>query len=211
MRSTGEPDFTFYAFDLVTDDLTKPYLERMKDLQEWFDENPSDRVTLVLPKTIENEAELLAFEAECLAEGFEGVMVRAGDGKYKEGRATTKEGLLMKVKRFDDAEAEVIGYEELQHNNNVAEKDNFGRTKRSHHQENKVGAGVLGKLICKDVESGITFGVGTGFDAAQRAEYWADRDNLVGRFVTYKSFNIGVKEAPRHPVFLHFRDPDDMG
>lgn len=211
MRSSGEPDFTFYAFDYVTDDLAKPYMERMADMEAWFDENQPENVTLVLPKIINNSDELDAFEAECLADGYEGVMVRSLDGPYKCGRGTAREGYLLKVKRFDDAEAEVIGYEPLYHNANEATKDAFGRTERSSHKENKVAMELLGKLICKDIETGIEFGCGTGFDHAQREQFWQERDSLVGKFVKYKSFNIGVKEAPRHPVFLGFRDSEDMG
>jgi DNA ligase-1 len=39
MRERGEPEFYYCAFDYVKDDLTKPYMDRMRDLQEWFDEN----------------------------------------------------------------------------------------------------------------------------------------------------------------------------
>ena len=210
MRESGTPEFSYYAFDYVKDELTKPYMERMADLQAWFDENQPANVTLVLPMVIDNVDELNAFEAKCLEGGFEGVMVRSVDGPYKQGRGTVREGYLLKIKQFTDAEAEIIGFEEKQHNNNPAEKDAFGRTKRSQHQENKVGAGVLGKFVCRDLTTGIEFGCGTGFDDVQRAEYWDDRENLVGKLIKYKSFSIGVKEAPRHPVFLGFRDKDDM-
>ena len=210
MRESGIPDFTYYAFDYVTDSLTKPYLERMKELETWFEDNQPARVTLVLPKKINNVEELNEFEAQSLADGFEGVMVRSADGKYKEGRGTTREGLLLKLKRFSDAEAEVIGYAEKMHNMNVATKDAFGRSERSSHQENKVGVDTLGKFVCRDLETGIEFGVGTGMDDAQRAEFWANKDDLIGKIIKYKFFSIGVKEAPRHPVFLGFRDKDDM-
>lgn len=210
MRESGEPEFTYFAFDYVKDTLDKPYTERMQDLKDWFDENQPENVTLVLPKMITTAEELHEFEAECLSEGYEGVMVRSLDGRYKCGRATTREGLLMKVKRFDDAEAVVVGYEERMHNMNEAKKDAFGRTERSQHQENKVPAGDLGKLILRDPDTGIEFGCGTGFSQEQREQFWAERDSLVGKIVKYKSFRIGVKEAPRHPVFLGFRDVEDM-
>ena len=52
--------------------------------------------------------------------------------------------------------------------------------------------------------------IGTGFDAADRDDLWAEQDKLMGRIVKYKSFPVGVKDAPRHPVWLGFRHPDDM-
>ena len=169
MRKAGEPDFSFYMFDYVKDNTKKPYLERMEDMEEWYDEaGKPERVTLWAPTLIATPSSLTDYEAECLHNGYEGVMVRSPKGPYKCGRGTLNEGYLLKVKRFTDAEAIVVGFEELLHNNNVATKDAFGRTERSSHKENKVGAGVLGKLTVRDLETNIEFGVGTGFNAAQR-------------------------------------------
>ena len=210
MTVSGDPEFYFFAFDYVKDGLTKSYSDRMKDMEGWFNETRPSNVKLVLPKIINNADELHEFEAACLNDGYEGVMVRSLTGPYKCGRATEREGYLLKVKRFDDAEAIIIGYEEQMHNLNEAKKDAFGRTERSSHKENKIPAGVLGKFIVKDQETGIEFGIGTGYDAEQREQYWSIKDSLIGKVVKYKSFKIGVKEAPRHPVFLGFRDMDDI-
>jgi len=210
MTVAGEPEFTYHMFDFVTDDISTPYMERMEAMKAWFDENQPENVVLVYPEIINSVQELDEFEAKCLEGGYEGVMVRSLSSPYKCGRATLREGYLLKVKRFEDSEAVVVGYEELMHNDNVAKKDAFGRTERSSHKENKRPAGVLGKLIVKDVETGLEFGCGTGFDAKQRKELWENRDSLEGKLVKYKFFNIGVKELPRHPVFLGFRDKEDM-
>ena len=70
-------------------------------------------------------------ESACLEFGYEGIMLRDPNGTYKFGRSTARDNILLKVKRFLDDEAEVIGIEEKMSNQNVAEKDNFGRTERS--------------------------------------------------------------------------------
>src|SRR5437899_138139 len=84
----------------------------------------------------------------CIADcrGFEGVMLRKPDGPYKFGRSTVREGYLMKVKRFTQEEAVVVGYEEQETNLNEATKDALGHTKRSSHKAGKRPAGVLGAL-----------------------------------------------------------------
>lgn len=156
-----------------------------------------------------NEAALLAAETKFLAEGYEGLMVRSLDGPYKFGRSTVREGYLLKLKRFCDAEAEVIGIEELQYNENAQERDALGHAKRSTKKAGKVGAGMLGTLLCRDVTTGIEFGIGGGFTEAQRREFWEVRDTLVGRLATYKFFPTGSKEAPRFPVFKFWRDRRD--
>ncbi len=59
---------------------------------------------------------------------------------------------------------------------------------------------------------GVEFGIGTGFNDAQRKEYWDTRAQRLGQHVTYKHFEAaGVKVAPRFPVFKAFRNAMDIG
>ena len=93
-RESGEPDFVFHVFDYVSDGCDVPYACRMQELArlpQW------DRVEKVLPVEIKNAEELAAFEERCLAEGYEGVMVRDPAGPYMCGRSTEREGLLPHV------------------------------------------------------------------------------------------------------------------
>jgi DNA ligase-1 len=155
--------------------------------------------------TIEDIDRLFEVALDC---GFEGLVLKRPELPYKHGRSTAKEGGLLKIKPFVDAEAEVIGLVEQMHNGNVAEKDAFGRTKRSSAKAGKTGMSVLGALVCKTPE-GQEFEIGTGFSAEEREAYWLDT-GVVGRLVKYKSLVIGVKDKPRHAVFLGFRDRRDV-
>ncbi len=208
------PGWKYYMFDLVGQGLEQePYISRIENLKKWYEKiSPEHKqiISLVLPTKLNNKEEVEAFEQKCLDDGFEGVILRSGSSPYKMGRSTLNEGYLIKLKRFEDSEAIVLDTEELMNNNNVAEKDNFGRTKRSSHQANLSGAGILGTLVVKDIVSGLTFRIGTGFDAKQRKEYWENRDKLVGKIIKYKFFPVGQKELPRHPVAIGFRSLDDM-
>jgi DNA ligase 1 len=210
MSEDGQPDFTYYAFDLW-DMPNAPYTERMKALATTPD-TLRPRVKTVLPLKIENPADLREYLAECLEDGFEGVMVRDPAGLYKHGRATFKSGWLTKVKPFEDAEAEVINFEERYHNANEAKTNALGRTERSSHQANMVPTGTLGALVCRNEAKwpGRSFNIGTGFDDALRASIWANRDRHMGSTVKFKFQAIGTKDVPRIPVFLGFRDPKDM-
>lgn len=155
---------------------------------------------------VDTHERLALAEQEFLEKGYEGIMLRSPTGPYKSGRATVKENYLLKCKRYNDSEAIVIGFEERFHNANEAEESELGLTKRSHKQENMVPTNSLGALIVRDVETGIEFKVGTGFTEAMRQEYWRDQQSLLGKQLTYKSFEIGVKEKPRHPVFVGWRE-----
>lgn len=205
-------DWRYYLFDYVSDNLNKPYLKRCKELHELISNNSfkaQDNLIVLMPREIKTIEELHSFEEECLASGFEGVIIRSGNSPYKCGRSTAKEGYMLKLKKFLDAEAEVIDFVELENNENEVQKDNFGRTKRSDKKEGKTLANTLGKLILK-LPSGETFGCGTGFTAEQRKTIWDNKSNYLNKMVKFKYFPIGTKDLPRHPVFLGFRHNDDM-
>ena len=111
---------------------------------------------------IRDAAQLAAYEEKCLAEGYEGVMIRTPDSPYKCGRSTEREGWLLKIKRFEDDEAVVLETYEGLSNLNPAERDAFGRTKRSSCKENKVGRGELGGFVVQsDAARASSFGWAT--------------------------------------------------
>ena len=207
-----EKPFRFYWFDYVKMSLDTPYVERMCDMKEAFGdmqhrlENLQDMVTIIplFPVSIYSQDELDAYEQKCLDDGFEGIMIRSFDGPYKSGRSTLKEGYLLKIKRFMDAEATIIGFGELMHNNNEAITNALGHTKRSSHQANKSASRTLGSFIVKNANNTV-FNVGSGLTAEQRQQYWNERDTLLGQLIKFKYMAVGVKNAPRYPVFLGFR------
>lgn len=206
MKREGMPHYTFWVFDNYLVD--GGYEKRLKELLRAATLYIRNTMQIcVLPqKLLNNMEELEKFEADVVSAGFEGVILRNPQSPYKFGRATVKEQYLMKLKRYQDAEGIVIGFVEEQMNNNEAKKDELGYTKRSSSKAGKTGKGSLGAFVLKDPESGLEFNVGTGMTAAQRAEFWERRKGLLGALVKYKFFPVGVVEAPRHPVFLGFRD-----
>ncbi len=166
-----------------------------------------------------DQEQLEAYEAEQLAAGFEGIMIRSPNGLYKHGRSTPKEGALLKLKRFTDGEALIVGFEEEMENTNAKTVNELGRSKRSSHKDGKVGKGTLGAFKCRRiyiaengerVVSSLDFNIGSGINDELAAEVWANRNKYLNKIVKFKHFEHGVVNAPRHPVFLGFRDPKDM-
>ena len=201
MSKDGKPDFRFWVFDLISD---APYVERLKRL----DALPRHARVEVVPWTwVRSPGELRTYEETCLAEGFEGVCLRRPDSPYKNGRSTVREGYLLKLKRFQDAEAMVVGFEEQYRNDNALETNELGYAKRSHAKAGKVGKDTLGKILVE--KDGVAFAIGTGFTDAQRGEIWANRAEYLGKIAKFKSQPYGVKDAPRLPVFLGWRAAED--
>lgn len=192
----------FYCFDMWH--MPGGYTARWHQLHHESERMPNLAIDVVEQAIMANETELLAYEAAALEKGFEGLILRNPDGRYKFGRSTVKEGGIMKLKRFVDSEALVVGMEEEMFNGNEAETNELGRTKRSTAKDGLVGKGTMGALIVRDVLTDVEFNIGTGFTADDREKMW--RNNLtVGKICKYKHFPIGVKDKPRHPVFLGFR------
>lgn len=198
----------FNVFDIITDE-DDTFERRKLMLDAWGGcERLPDNIHFVQHVKLNDLATLLEFEKACLAMGYEGICIRSPNGIYKEGRSTIKEQYLLKIKRFVDDEATIIGFEEKMHNANELTTNELGYAKRSSSKENLVPAGTLGALKVRmgDVE----FNIGSGFDEDTRRQIWDNQDAYLGKLVKFKHFAVGAKDAPRFPVFLGFRDETDL-
>lgn len=200
MSEDGEPEFLFHVFDRIGMDAA--FRERFNSIKAL------PHVRVVPHVTVHDEGALLQIESEWLAKGAEGVMIRSPDGAYKQGRSTAKDGILGKLKRFTDEEFKVIGFEELYHNGNKATINELGYTERSMRKEAMQPTGTLGALLLEHPKG--TFNCGTGFTDADRQEIWDNRDKYIGRLAKIKHFQVGVKDLPRFPVWMGFRDEGDI-
>lgn len=205
MSEHGEPDFEYVVFDNYAQPL-KPYSSRFISTQLAKD-YPSV-VQFVSNIIVTDKNHMKELYAKWLDEGYEGAIVRDPTGPYKHGRSTLNQGWMLKLKVFNDAEAEIIGVTELEHNDNEATTDVLGHTVRSSHSANQYGGDTLGALICK--YNNETFKIGTGFDAAERARLWAIRDKLPGQLVTFKYQDLSKYNVPRFPVYKGLRSKEDV-
>jgi DNA ligase-1 len=204
--SEGGPDIsvTFWVFDLFAR-YKDPYIERIRHLPPAFDLDP-DAIVRVRPlehRLIGTREALDKYEAKCLADGYEGVMVRDPHGLYKFGRSGKTDKWLCKIKRFADDEAECIGIVEQMRNDNPQQTNELGLNKRSSHKANKVPKGTTGTLVCR-TKAGVEFEIGTGMDEHQRAVFW--RNPPIGKMIKFKFQPTGIKDKPRFPVFLGIRE-----
>lgn len=211
MSVEGCPEFKVWVFDYVDPDKSGIDTFETRLLRMPILNVPSYCFELSVLKgiVVSDPDELNDYERSCLESGYEGVMLRDPGGTYKFGRSTVRDNILLKVKRFADAEAELIDIQEKLSNQNPETLDAFGHVKRSHCAGGMVPAGVAGTLVVRDADGNV-FGVGSGLDDELRQELWTNRDMYIGRVVKYKYFEQGVKDLPRHPVFLGFRDPEDI-
>ena len=173
MSVDGMPYFTYCIFDRVC---KGGYEERVKGLD------------VLIYEVVGSEEELLRLEEKWVGKAcYEGIILRNPEARYKHGRSTMREGGLMKLKRFKEREAEIIGFEE--------ERSVDGRLK-----------GVLGALIVRDK---VEFKIGTGFKLVDRKWIWEDKDKYKGAMIKYRYMD-SVKDKPRFPVYVGVRWKEDM-
>lgn len=227
----GSPEFTFYVFDyyiggtssLDYDARYSVIKERLANLVADPEiggiieaHPPGYTAKLVMCPTItvtllehvreREEAYLLA--------GWEGAMLRRPDKPYKHNRSTNKGGELIKLKRYEDDEAIIVGTYPWEQNNNEATTDTRGYTVRSAHQGNCVAMDRLGGFHCellRDRSIKFDIGVFRGWTHSDRDSLWRERDTLVGRILKFKHQGYaGGYDRPRTPVGLGWREVDDL-
>lgn len=208
MSHEGEPEFHFFAFDDLTR-LDLCFEDRLKVLQ---DRQLPEWVTVLEQVPVKDRQELDDFYERALDERYEGVMARNPKSMYRFGRCTAKSQDSLKHKPFSDDEAIVLQVIEAEQNNNAAFKNELGRTARSSHQANKVGKGMAGGFLVRDLKTDVIFKISAGkLTHKERVEVWENREKYVNRIVKYRHFTVGVKDKPRHGRWIGWRSPLDMG
>ena len=120
---------------------------------------------------------------EQTAKGEEGIMINIADAPYEFKRTNN----LLKVKKFQDTELKIIGFEE---------------------GTNKL-AGTLGAFICE--YKGNTVKVGSGLSDEDRAYFWNNKIKFLGRYITVKYFETSTDsktglESLRFPIYMRVRE-----
>lgn len=222
MSHDGEPKFTYVVFDMLPHVHHKGhttfhhewgYADRCKYLEEWRQreiEHWPDWAEVLSPVEVPSLDALLKLESNMVDElGYEGIILRRPDGKYKFGRSTLREHLLLKYKRFVDSEGIIVEVKPLQRNVGPGFRNEVGALTHHYRQENMREDEAVGALAIRDDANFPGLGlihVGSGLGEMERYELWRDRKKIIGRVIKYKYCPCGIKNLPRHPVFIGFRE-----
>lgn len=156
------------------------------------------RIRFVEQQWIGNLQDLRNLYDTALLNGYEGLIIRDPESPYKQGRSTLKQGWMLKLKPFIDDEAMIMGFTELEHN-----EDASNTTK----QENMVLGGTLGALIVS--WNAKQFKIGSGFSLDQRDEIWQNKEKYLSKKVTFKYQNLTKYGIPRFPIYKGMRPEND--
>lgn len=200
----GEPDFRFYVFDRINAP-NWSYKDR------WLDDPPKQdgRIVVLEQRLLRTPEEVLQYERDMIAQGYEGAMIRSLTGFYKQGRCSYREMNVFKRKPFAEVEGVIVGFIESMENLNEQKMNETGHMRRSHHQANMRPKGTLGSFVIKcDKWPGreLTVAPGEGYDMSWRQDVWNHRESYLGKVATIKYQLYGSRDAPRIPSVTQIRD-----
>jgi DNA ligase-1 len=214
MRKSGRPDFYFNVFDCFQDakgnDISEMAFEDRLEITQMRCNKIGGCVRFVPHIYIRSESDLMQYTDKTIAQGFEGTMIRSPEGHYKFGRSTAKEGILLKLKRFLDAEGTLVEIIEKMTNNNPAETDELGNTKRSSAKENLSPAGTSGSIVVQWRGKEFRVGFGPGLDDSVKQDWWNRRKEIKGQYIKFRYQELSKDGIPRFGKALGIRSPEDM-
>lgn len=177
----GHEKVQYYIYDFPSAEFA--FERRTNLLQRLFGmAGTFDSLVLVPTMLVEAEEEVqLAFD-KFLTEGYEGLMLRTMEGAYLSHPTNRSRGLL-KMKKFDDAEFEIVDVTE-----------GVGKFKG------------LAMFICR-AGNGETFKAVKNGPLSELKEYFDNREALIGRIVTVQFMGFTNKTGvPRHGRVIRFRE-----
>ena len=163
----------YMVFDLPS---AHAFEQRLRELRAVADAAASQYLGVVRQHKVRDHAALMEKLDAVTAAGGEGLMLRRARSRHRGGRS----GDLLKLKKFDDAEARVVAH-------------NPGKGKF---------AGVMGSITV-ETEGGKRFKIGSGFTDAQRQQ-----PPPIGSRVTFKHQGRTANGLPRFAVFWRVREDE---
>lgn len=173
----------YHIFDIIDE---RPQINRREDLHNlWWKIFKDGDAVEVVPTALCSDLEAVhrAYE-HFLNQGYEGIIVRNPQGRYKRSRSTD----VMKLKPRNELTAVVVGM--------VEEKTIDGTPKQR-----------MGALVCRHPEVTNDFEVGTGFTHEERLRFWEHPEEIIGQLVEvyYQSFTAeSVKMTSFKRIVEHY-------
>jgi len=167
----GWRELKFMVFDLP--DSPQRFFDRYAQMEIMGKQSQSPYLDVITQQRIVSHNQLMTLLENVVGRGGEGLMLHHKDSLYRPGRSAH----LLKVKKFNDAEAVVVDYKE-------------GKGKYS---------GMVGSLKLR-MANGQEFYVGSGLTDGLRAE-----PPSLGSIITYRHQGFTDKGLPRFAVYLRQR------
>lgn len=167
-------DLWFVVFDVVNE---QPFDKRLRDIVAIHGRTLNQQVDAITYTEVGSEEEMKAAHKNCVARGYEGIMLRNNSGVYESGKRSAD---LQKFKTFFDSEFKIVDV--------VPDKD---------------GGAIF---VVENTFADNQFNV-VGGSHEQRKQWLADKASLIGKHITVKyQTTYKDTKIPQFPTFVTFRD-----
>jgi DNA ligase-1 len=174
----------YNVYDVVLD---APYGERFEKLRHILKYNGEDNPPAFLVPTtkIPDMEYAQKLTKEAIEDGFEGGILRTSGGGYLAGFRSRD---LLKIKEFDDSEAEIL---------DVIERKTFTTN----------GASLkTAKFVCRHLENNVEFSCTVFGTMEEKDVIFRDKEKYIGKILTVKHAGYTKAKKPFHPVALRLRE-----
>jgi len=193
-------ELKFHCFDILDQHNDEYYLRLvMLDLLELKD------IEKVPVTQVKGKIDMVTFFEYNMKRGYEGVMIRDGNSKYKFGRYTYKSADAYKFKPFETIDGEIVEVIQAKVVKDGVERtiNELGRSVTSKKKDDRV---LIQRASAFRVRyEDTTVKVPLAMTNKEKDEVWKHRELYIGRWIEYKYQPIGMVDKPRIPKFGRFR------
>jgi DNA ligase-1 len=208
-RKEAFDSIKFHCFDCVLQEtFDMPFNKRVSMFMTHL-KYDGNLVEFVEQKEVESKEGIADYFQSAISKGYEGLILKDIEGRYKRGRGTLREGLIYKLKPYRTFDAEIKGVVQSTEVDPNAEKkiNELGNSVTSKKKDDRA---LVEKASAFWVEyEGKDLKVMLAMTDEEKENVWKNRKGFIGRIIEYKGMLIGAKEVPRHPVFIRFREDKD--
>lgn len=204
----------FYSFDCVNQgNFDEPFEDRHDVLQDIGNMDEFNEIFVEVEQAvIESYADVKIYFEYALEEGYEGLMLKEANSKYKCGRTTYKEDTMHKLKPYVTLDARIIAVVQATVVDPNAEKkiNELGRSVTSKKKGDRILVERASDYVVlyegKEVKPTIAL------TKREKEEIWANRESYIGKMIEYKGMLYGSLIVPRHPIFSgrYREDKEDL-
>jgi len=209
-REKAVANMKFHIFDSIQSGyLQQPFTER-NDIIKNIETDFSDIMIKIEQVIVNSKEEVEAFYLKVLDMGYEGLILKNMNGRYKCGRGTIKEGLIYKVKPLETVDAKII---EVIQGTNAKEGsaktiNELGRSVTSKKKEDRVDNNMVADFRVNWEDTTVKVSC-CKMKHPKRKEVWKNKEKYLGKMIEYCFIPVGMKDKPRSPRFIRFREDKD--
>jgi hypothetical protein len=205
-------DLHLYLFDCMSKvefdskHCPTPFNQRYQRLMGF---TAGEYVTAVDQILLESYNEAQGFYDNVIANGHEGIVTRSLVGKYKFGRLTANDNIMFRHVELERCDAKVLDVVEADRLKAGVENPVLasGLKDRQYKQDNYEPSNTAGSLKVEDQYGRIYYaGFGEGWDNKLKQLVWDNKAVLIGKTVEIEYKVAGIKDVPRQPKVVRFRD-----